>query len=504
MSIRGRLTASHFILTLVVVLLIGLVSLGGLRRLILTSASKTLTAQAVQVAEVIDRRWTVLRGDRQLGTAAERVAGLGTQALAKLVSQLTAADFAVLDPSGRILFSSERLGRFSGSAFRSAVVDQALTQGKAGSATLRDLLGRLSVVAAAPVTGAPGDIGAVALVRPVGEVTQTTRRYLVLIIESLLIGLALSLLASFLLARGLMRPLLALEAAATRVAAGDFGQRVPVESDDELGQVALSFNAMSERLGALQRERQELYASVSHELRTPVTSIKGFAQALDDNVGSPEDKRRHVAIILEEASRLERLVNDLFQLARLEAGQVSFEWQMVDLAALAAGAVDKYRPQAARSGVRLDLEGPEAPGAGEVGSISVRGDPDRLSQVLANLLENALRFTPGGGRIVVRVARAENERGEACAGKALVTVADSGPGIPGDDLGRVFDRFYTVDRSRARTKGGTGLGLAIVKEIAEAHGGRVWAGRAPEGGALLSLTLPLGPDQRETGGGKDS
>ncbi len=503
MGIRGRLTASHFILTLVVILLIGLVTLGGLRRIILTSASKTLTAQAVQVAEVIDRRWSIFRGDRQRGSAAEGVAGLGAQALAKLVSQLTAADFAILDPSGRILFSSERLGRFSGAALSSIVVDQALSEGKAGSATLRDLLGRLSVVAVAPVTGSSGEVGAVALVRPVGEVTQTTRRYLVLIVESLLIGLALSLLASFLLARGLTRPLLALEAAATRVAAGDFGQRVPVESGDELGRVASSFNAMAERLGALRRERQELYASVSHELRTPVTSIKGFAQALDDNVGSVEDRRRHVGIIIEEASRLERLVNDLFQLARLEAGQVTFEWRAVDLAALVAGVVERYRPEADRVGVRLDLENPKTPGRGRVGPLIVRGDPDRLTQVLANLLENALRFTPRGGRVGVHIARAENEADEG-AGSLLVTVADTGPGIPGKDLGRVFDRFYTVDRSRARTKGGTGLGLAIVKEIIEAHGGRVWAGRAPEGGALLSFTLPLGPEQSETGGGKVS
>lgn len=489
MSIRGRLTASHFLLTLVVILIVGLVTLAGVRRLILASASRTLTSQAEQVAQVIDRRWNGQNQDK---------------ALTRLVSQLTAADFAVLDPSGRILLGSERLGRFYGASFRTTVIDQALGQGQASSATLRDLLGRLSVVAAAPVTGAPGEVGAVVLVRPVVEVTQATRRYVTLTVEALLAGLALSLVVSLFLARGLTRPLLALEAAATKVAAGDFGQRVPAGAADEFGRVARSFNAMAARLGTLQRERQELYASVSHELRTPVTSIKGFAQALVDNAGSPEDKSRHAAIILEEASRLERLVADLFQLARLEAGQVGFIWQPVDLATLVAGAAEKYRPQASAGDVRLDYDGPTSTGRAEGAGapLVARGDPDRLNQVLANLLENALRFTPAGGRIVVRLARTSSQPVGGARTSALISVADTGPGIPDADLGKVFDRFYTVDRSRARKTGGTGLGLAIVREIVEGHGGRVWAARAPEGGALLSLVLPLGPDRRQTGGGK--
>jgi signal transduction histidine kinase len=278
---------------------------------------------------------------------------------------------------------------------------------------------------------------------------------------------------------------------------------VPVESDDELGRVATGFNTMAERLGALQRERQELYASVSHELRTPVTSIKGFAQALEDNVGSSEDRKRHVGIILEEASRLERLVSDLFQLARLEAGQVSFDWRDVDLVSLVSGAVEKYGPQASAGGVQLVLRGPdpsETPAGrlvGEAGIRRTRGDPDRLNQVLANLLENALRFTPAAGRVTVRVGLGGQVAGDRSS--ALVSVGDSGPGIPEEDLARVFDRFYTVDRSRARKKGGTGLGLAIVREIVAAHGGRVWAGRSPEGGAMVSFTVPLGGGPR-TGG----
>ncbi len=492
MSLRSRLVASHFLLTLVVVLVIALVTLGRVRAFIVSSASRTLTTQAVQVAQVVERTWVLLREGSQAAGGGTR-SGPEVQALAKFVSQLTSADFVVLSPDGDVLLSSERLGRLAGAAFKTGVVERALARGEPGSATLRDPLGRFSVVAAAPVTRAGGEVGAVALLRPVKEVSQTSRAYLILVVESLLLGLVLSLLASVLVARGLTRPLLGLGAAATRVAGGDFGQRVPVESDDELGRVAESFNAMAERLGTMQRERRELYASVSHELRTPVTSIKGFAQALIDNVGSPEDQRRHAGIIIEEASRLERLVNDLFQLARLEAGQVPFEWRTVDVADLAAGAVEKYRPQSAGSRVDLSLEVSPDLAAGQAGRAVVRADPDRLTQVLANLLENALRFTPAGGRIVVHVTPAEGGARSGGPGPAvLISVSDSGPGIPEADLGKVFDRFYTVDRSRARERGGTGLGLAIVREIVEAHGGRVWAGRGPEGGALLTFTLPLG------------
>jgi len=510
MGIRGRLFVSHFVLTLIVVVLVGAVTLGGLRRLLLTTAARTLSAQAQQIAQVVDRRWVSLAGEIGPAGSASRASPSGAQALLKLAAQLTEADFAVLDRSGRIVLASERLGRFAGGTFQGRVVERALVEGKVGTATIRDLLGRLSVAAVAPVNGPDGPVGAVALVRPVAEVTQATRRYLVLIFEGLAAGLALSALVSFLLARNLTRPLLTLEEATGRIAAGDFSRRVPVVSSDEFGRVASSFNEMASRLGALQRERQELYASVSHELRTPVTSIKGFAQALLDGVGTAEDRSRYAAIIVEETARLERLVNDLFQLARLEAGQVGFEWRKVDLGALVSAAVEKYRPRAEGAGIALELEGPVEEGrppgvpASSQG-LFVRADPDRLNQVMANLLDNALRFTPSGGRIVVRVVRRPATADQHPA-KVVVSVSDTGPGIPEADLGRVFERFYTVDRSRARKTGGTGLGLAIVKEIVTAHGGRVWAERAAEGGARLCLELPTevqaGTDGRRTERGR--
>ena len=474
MSIRERLVLSHFILVLLVVFLIGVLSLGLVRNFVLRSTTATLVEQAEQISGVLDARASVFE---------QRAAGLALRPLVRLVSQLTAADLLFLGPDGRVLIGSERLASLAGVLFADGqeTVRRAMAEGRTLSNTFRDPLGRLSVVAVSPVQRAGRTVGAVVLVKPVTEVTRTLTRLFLLFVLSSLAGLALSLVVSFIIARKLTRPLAALEGAAAKVAAGCFDHRVPVESDDELGRVARSFNRMARRLGEFHRERQHLYASVSHELRTPVTSIRGFAQALKDNVGGSEDRQRHLDIILEETERLERLVSDLFQLARLEAGQVTFEWRTVDLAEVARDSVRKYQPRAQAARVTMTFEEEEGGGP-----LEVRGDPDRLDQVLSNLVENALRFTPEGGRIVVRAFREGGDEG----GDNVVSVGDSGPGIPEKDLERVFDRFYTVERSRARAKAGTGLGLAIARQIVEAHGGRIWAGRSPEGGALLSFALP--------------
>ncbi|RJQ11612.1 MAG: sensor histidine kinase [Bacillota bacterium] len=505
MGLRGKLFASHFLLTLAVVLLIGLVTLGRVRGFIIQSARVTLEGQARQVSQAAGRAFFL--ADERQSTAFG--GGLASAGLARLVSQLAAADFLVVDAGGRILVGSDRLGLLVGVVLEDGIVNRALREGETVSDTKRDQLGRLSVIAVAPVMG-PQEavVGAVALVRPVREVTQATQRFFVLVVQGLLLGVGLSLALSVFLARGLTRSLTALEAATSKIASGDFDHRVPVEDDDEIGRVAHAFNTMTQRLGDLERERQDLYASVSHELRTPVTSIKGFAQALQDNVGGPEERHRHTSIILEEASRLERLVADLFQLARLETGQVDFEWRTLDLAALVAGTAAKHRPRAQERGIELVLE----PCSDEAGELPVRGDPDRLAQVLTNLVDNALRFTPAAGRITVGARRAGPSdmpggppavpaaRPEARE-MALVTVGDTGPGIPEDDLDRVFERFYTVDRSRARERGGTGLGLAIAREIVEAHGGRIWASRGSGGGALVAFTVPIEHSRQDVGGG---
>jgi len=224
-----------------------------------------------------------------------------------------------------------------------------------------------------------------------------------------------------------------------------------------------------------ERLRRELTANISHELRTPLTSIKGFAETLLGGAMTDEAAgRRFLAIIDSEATRLMKLVDDLMDLSRLESRAVSMEPGPLPLDELASEALSRMRPQAERHRIALR--------AGAVPAIAL-ADRDRILQVLTNLLDNAIKFTPEGGTVEVSVTSTPTE--------AVVSVTDTGRGIPADDLPRIFDRFYRVDRSRSREAGGTGLGLAIAKHIVEAHGGRITVASRVNAGSTFAFTLPL-------------
>jgi len=217
-----------------------------------------------------------------------------------------------------------------------------------------------------------------------------------------------------------------------------------------------------------ERLRRELTANVSHELRTPLTSIKGFTETLlDGAVRDEETCRRFLTIINSEADRLVKLVDDLLDLSQLESKRATLDLRPVDVAALVAYTVDKLRPLAQYSGLRLD---------------QVTADRDRLEQVLTNLIDNALKYTPAGGRVDVRVVPSN--------GEVEISVSDTGKGIGPDDLPHVFERFYRADRSRTRGSGGTGLGLAIARHIVEAHGGHIRVRSLLDEGTTFLFTLP--------------
>lgn len=223
--------------------------------------------------------------------------------------------------------------------------------------------------------------------------------------------------------------------------------------------------------------RRDFVANVSHELRTPLTAIRGYVEALLDGPPAPEDVRRFLEIISRHSLRMERLVRDLLRLARLDAGQEAVERSIVPVASLVAGVEHEMQTLLAQRRQRLDAQ--IAPDAA-----TVAGDPAKLHDVLRNLLENASNYSPEGATIEIAT------RGTGAA--VDLTVADRGPGIPDGDLGRIFERFYRVDRSRTRDPGGTGLGLSIVRHLVELHGGRVTAANRPTGGAVFTVTLPDG------------
>ena len=221
--------------------------------------------------------------------------------------------------------------------------------------------------------------------------------------------------------------------------------------------------------------RRDFVANVSHELRTPLTAIRGYVEALLDGPSPPEETQRFLAIIARHADRMERLVRDLLRLARLDAGQETLEFADCSVAALVAAAGHELDALLASRGQHLQTT--VAPDA-----TLVRGDPAKLHDVLRNLLENAMNYSPPGGTIEVSTRRAIE--------MVEITVADRGPGVPEADLNRIFERFYRVDRSRTRDPGGTGLGLSIVRHLIELHDGRVTAANRSGGGAMFTITLP--------------
>jgi len=288
---------------------------------------------------------------------------------------------------------------------------------------------------------------------------------------------ALALALGGLLSWQIVRPLRWLAQGARRVAAGELGHRVKVSSKDEIGQVAVAFNGMAEALERDEQARRNLLADVAHELRTPLAVIEGTADAILDGVFEPTPER--IQAIKEEAALLAQTVADLRDLSLAEAGHLALERVPTDPADLATRAVRGAEVVAGPKGIALDLEvEPDLP--------AVLVDPGRVHQVLSNLLANAVRHTPSGGRVVVGVRRHAEPPG------VLFAVADTGEGIPAEDLSHVFERFYRVDRSRSRRSGGSGLGLAIARQLVEAHGGRIWAESQPGQGSRFSFVLPIG------------
>lgn len=298
-------------------------------------------------------------------------------------------------------------------------------------------------------------------------------------------ALVLSVGISWLLAASIARPLARMTLAAEEIARGRLDQQIAVEGRDEVARLARAFNHMAREVRASQRTLKDFLANVSHDLRTPLTSIQGFSQALiDGTLRDPADIAEAGRIVNEEAARMSRLVDDLLYLSRIESGQAPLARQPLDLAALVAARIEAALPWARESGITVTWRAESTP--------PIIGDRHALERVVDNLLSNALRHTPPGGQITARLrtlARPELPADPALG--VLLTIHNTGSYIPPDDLPRIFERFYQVDKARAA--GGSGLGLAISREIVQAHGGRCWAASSREHGTEFFVLLPAEP-----------
>jgi signal transduction histidine kinase len=294
------------------------------------------------------------------------------------------------------------------------------------------------------------------------------------------IAAALALAMARLLALGMTRPLREMARAAGTMARGDYGTRVSTDSRDEVGQLAAAFNRMAAELEQVERLRRDLVANVSHELKTPISALRAHLENLLDGVERPDPET--LQIMLQQSERLSRLVEQLLDLSRLESGDVPMDRQPMALAPLVDQVVSEV--EVAAFGRNASVTRPRNLVPRDLRQ--VMADPERVHQVLYNLLDNAVRFTPSDGSVQVTAA-VEADRCE-------VTVSDTGPGIPPEHLPFVFERFYRADAARARGSagsGGTGIGLAIVRSIVEAHGGTVRAESRPGRGSAFTFDLPL-------------
>ncbi|MBC7326249.1 MAG: HAMP domain-containing protein, partial [Moorella sp. (in: Bacteria)] len=301
-----------------------------------------------------------------------------------------------------------------------------------------------------------------------------TRSVTLAIILSGLAVLILAGLTGFFLARRIAQPLSRLTVAVQGLAAGGWEQRLDLTGDAEIAGLVAAFNDMAARLEKYEAQRRSMVADVAHELRTPLTVLRGQLESLQ--AGTLEAKPEVIMSLHDEILRLSRLVHDLQELSLAEARQLTLHRENFNLVEVVQKVVNFFQVEAEGKNITLNFE------AGGT-AVMVNGDRDRISQVLINLLGNALRYTPAGGRVGVTIRQKADE--------VLVAVDDTGKGIDPADLPYVFERFYRPDKSRSRSQGGAGLGLAIARSFVEAHEGKIWAESHPGRGTRFIFTLPV-------------
>lgn len=303
-----------------------------------------------------------------------------------------------------------------------------------------------------------------------GQEEMTGHSFILIVLSIILATGSLLILIS---SRLLVRPLVQMTAATKRLAKGDFDVRISYKRQDELGTLADSFNHMAQELQQLEQMRQDFVSNVSHEIQSPLTSIKGFSKALQDNELTDADRLRYLQIIHDESERISRLSENLLRLASLEAEHYPYHPKPYALDEGIRQTVIAAEPLWSAKDLDIELD---------LTAVSILADPDQLSQVWTNLLANAVKYTPHGGSIRIGLTRQ--------ADTVTVSFQDTGIGIAAEELPKIFERFYKVDKSRDRSLGGNGLGLAIVKKIISIHGGTITVESTPGTGTTFLATLP--------------
>ncbi|HMM22181.1 MAG TPA: HAMP domain-containing sensor histidine kinase [Selenomonadales bacterium] len=461
-SIFGRLLLSHIAVILLTTVLLGVLMSYLLRGYVVESKKRDLYDKGYAVA-------TMVAPILSSGRLPYRL---------ELLGDLVGAQLWVANQEGTVIAGDPPprwSGRFPGNASQ---ID-ALFAGKPQS-WIRDARNQTdpSIIVAVPISSAAAPT-AVFLYTPLTGINLAIRSLDRILLISILFGTIAAITMGFFISRGLTRPIADISKAAGRFAAGDYQSRSAAVGEDEIGRLAQVFNRMAEALAQIEQNRRDFLANVSHELKTPVAAIQALTEALQDGlVPDPDKQKRYLSTIVGEAGHIDRLVRDLLDLSQLEAGELTILKEKISLADFLPTELAKYDYMLAPKGLSLRADIPPV-------LPPVTADPMRLSQVMANLISNAVRYSPDGGTIEITA--------KTVAGKVMITVADNGPGIPRSDQPHIWDRFYRVDKSRSRQYGGTGLGLAITKHLVQAMGGEISLHSIPGEGATFALSLPIDP-----------
>lgn len=451
-SIRTKLTLAFIVTALVSVVLVAVGILGLLR---LTSDQIALTTLRRQADRLAAQPKQVLAASEDSGRALPALEGTDLA-----VYRFTAQGLEVEVGEEIVPISSLELARLRTGR---VLEGRAEISGDEWAYVIRSVQGRprLLLVLRRQVRLAPE------LTRAIGS------RFII----AALLAMAIAAAVAFLFAGRISRPLRDLAKATGDIARGRFDRRVPMKSSDEIGAVTQSFNQMAGELGDADRRQREFFLSISHELRTPLTAIQGYAEAIEDGTAGEKKVTEAAGVIAGESRRLARLVTDLLELARIDARRFDVSVEDVEVEGALTSTQQAFAPKAEEAGVDIVVESSGG---------TAKADPDRLMQVLSNLTENALRYTPAGGRIVL-----SSEMAEA---NAQIRVRDGGMGFEPEDLSHAFDRQYLWSKYHGLREVGTGLGLAITKELVEAMGGSVEARNAPNstgGGAEFTVRLKI-------------
>lgn len=400
------------------------------------------------------------------------------QAVIARMAESLQVRLAVLSADGEILFDSQA----GAAAFRK--INLTLQpQNPPRLPLVRDSKGRRWLYTSRPLPGTDDHLVVLVPMPSLIHMSTLTDDLLAPFLRVGIAALLLSLGVAWLVARGVADPLQEMVKAA-QAFPDETPTPVSERGPQEVREVIQAFNAMAERVQASQQAQREFVANVSHELKTPLTSIQGFAQAiLDGTADDPQTLQQAASIIRAESARMYRMVLDLLDLARMDAGIARFEMRDLDLRAILKNVLEKLAPQSAAAGVRFIFQMEAVP--------PLRGDGDRLSQVFTNLIENALKHTPAGGAVTIA--------GQLQDGFVQVTVQDTGEGIPPEALPHIFERFYRADAARqGGERQAAGLGLAIAHDIVRAHGGKISVQSAVGQGSTFIVHLPLAPPDATT------